>query len=484
MINDQNKVDQKIQKNLKIYDIILNRTNYTYNQYQYKGIEWCLQNELAINPFHNCRGGFIADEMGLGKTLLMIATIFGNIVEKTLIIVPPILIQQWNKEIIKISAHRSIIFYGKEKKDITIENLNNARIVISSYNALLQKDCKLLRVNWDRVIFDEAHHIRNKKTKIYISCALLKRNICWLVTGTPIQNKKNDFYNLCSILGLGASYYSNSNNYEEIIKKFVLRRTKIGVGIEMPGISIYQCKVSWINEKEKKLAEEIHSLLQSQTGVGIEKRHELAPVLERGGILVSLLRARQVCILSNLMRKPMEYYIKAEYIPKAYLETLNYSSKMEALFKIMVEKKDNGKGKLVFCHFREEIDYIRDKLIEKGFKEVVVYDGRKEINIGDIEKVTGVLIMQIQTGCEGLNLQKNFSEIYFVSPHWNPFIEDQAIARCYRIGQKNEVDVYKLEMDEFGKIMEEEEERMIALDGYAMMKQEGKRLISKEILNI
>ena len=54
--------------------------------------------------------------------------------------------------------------------------------------------------------------------------------------------------------------------------------------------------------------------------------------------------------------------------------------------------------------------------------------------------------MQIQTGCEGLNLQDNFSEIYFTSPHWNPCVEDQAIARCHRIGQKKTVYVFKFEM--------------------------------------
>jgi SNF2 family DNA or RNA helicase len=61
-----------------------------------------------------------------------------------------------------------------------------------------------------------------------------------------------------------------------------------------------------------------------------------------------------------------------------------------------------------------------------------------------------VLLMQIQTGCEGLNLQK-FKEVYFVSAHWNPSVEDQAIARCHRIGQKNEVDVFRFVMDDFSQ---------------------------------
>ncbi len=57
-----------------------------------------------------------------------------------------------------------------------------------------------------------------------------------------------------------------------------------------------------------------------------------------------------------------------------------------------------------------------------------------------------VLIIQIQTGCEGLNLQE-YNEIYFVSPSWNPSVEDQAIARCHRYGQKKDVNVYRFYME-------------------------------------
>ena len=53
-----------------------------------------------------------------------------------------------------------------------------------------------------------------------------------------------------------------------------------------------------------------------------------------------------------------------------------------------------------------------------------------------------VLIAQIQTCCEGLNLQ-HFAEVYFTTPHWNPAVEDQAVARAHRIGQKDEVDVFR-----------------------------------------
>ena len=84
-----------------------------------------------------------------------------------------------------------------------------------------------------------------------------------------------------------------------------------------------------------------------------------------------------------------------------------------------------------------------------------------------------VLVLQIQTGCEGLNLQKHFSEVYFISPNWNPAIEEQAVARCHRIGQTKEVQVFRFEMCE----LEEE-----SLDQYISKKQDEKREMREEIL--
>ena len=84
--------------------------------------------------------------------------------------------------------------------------------------------------------------------------------------------------------------------------------------------------------------------------------------------------------------------------------------------------------------------------------EANTFDGRTSHNERNeiLTSKIDVLILQIQTGCEGLNLQQ-FKEVYFVSPHWNPAVEDQAVARCHRIGQDEPVDVFKFEMEGFDK---------------------------------
>ena len=125
--------------------------------------------------------------------------------------------------------------------------------------------------------------------------------------------------------------------------------------------------------------------------------------------------------------------------------------------------------------------FIDKRLRDGGLAKVVTYDGRNSGSTSKLCQQADAIILQIQTGCEGLNLQKYFSEIYFVSPHWNPAVEDQAIARCHRIGQEKEVHVFRFEMDGFDKV-EEQEFAPITLDKYVNKVQDGKRDIANSLL--
>ena len=101
-----------------------------------------------------------------------------------------------------------------------------------------------------------------------------------------------------------------------------------------------------------------------------------------------------------------------------------------------------------------------------------------------LEEGNEVLILQIQTGCEGLNLQEHYSEIYFVSPHWNPCVEDQAIARCHRIGQKKEVQVYRFNMGNFGEERNGDGDFMdTTIESHVTKVQEEKRAIASSVMN-
>ena len=477
--NDNNTIEDR----LLIFKKYLDRTKMEHKQYQYDGVEWCLKNELnSLSSLSECnvqvRGGFIADEMGLGKTIMMIGLCCANVLPKTLIVLPPILIDQWYLQIYKTTGHRALIYYGEDKKHTTLEKLNsdNVPIVITSYAhiSISKKnisvgcvDSLLHQVKWNRIIFDEGHHLRNSNTRGFVGAKMLRSDIRWLVSGTPVQNNKKDFYNLCSVIGLPASFYTNIDNLIKYAGSFILKRTKKKVGIQMSDVVLNKEIVKWKNNKELQLALDIHAGLEFSNVTG---RNERA---FDDHILVLMMKAKQSCILPRLVLKNLEGGGGS-----MYKEAFECSSKLDSVIEAILQNKDNGNGKLIFCQFREEIDEIAKRLRDGGMANVVTMDGRttnaKRKKI--LENKNDAIILQIQTGCEGLNLQENYSEVYFTSPHWNPAIEDQAIARCHRIGQTKPVFVQRFEMCKFTEL------DTVTIDKYVNTVQENKRTIANQYM--
>ena len=488
--NDHHR--DRIDSGMDVFNKYIDKSGMDKKSYQYDGVKWLLQNEL--DGF----GGFVADEMGLGKTIMMIGLCLANFMHnrKTLIVLPPVLIEQWYKQIYKTTRHKCTVYHGKNKKIIDknanaalvgdshgegLEPFANSHIVLCSYDAISlfrKKNSKknkksgggggggggdnddsgdnkqsnkrienslLHRVKWGRIIFDEAHHLRNKNTTRYVGAKMLDSDIKWLVTGTPVQNRKQDFYALCSLINLQASYYTDPANFSELASKFILKRTKKEVGIDLLDTLQKKNIVAWKSEAELRFSQEIHSLIhftnvkmRESQGEGQGESQNVGNVSQ--GLLPLLLKARQSCIYPKMVKGRGGE---------------NHTSKLDSVVDAILDRKNNGNGKLVFCHFKEEMNEIAARLRREGGEEgglnVGILDGKitRVARNKLLNEKKDVLILQIQTGCEGLNLQDNYSEVYFVSPHWNPYVEDQAVARCHRIGQKKPVFVWRFEMDGF-----------------------------------
>ena len=509
-----------------LYDEYIQKSGLEPKSYQREGVEFCLRREAVAGAV---RGGIIADEMGLGKTIMMMGLILANLAayRRTLIVVPVALIAQWVAQIKRTIIDTGVkpdlsvcVFHGSAGKRRVV--LSEGRdgiewchrppkiaagggiidIVITTYGCVAMeepaatttlpkkaasKTLSLLTFRPDRVIFDEAHHLRNKTSRIFkgamrvTGAGAVRRPSVWIVTGTPIQNKISDLKSLCYVLGFGVGDLWTEEKRRAIRDEYVLRRTKVSVGMvvgaagageEEAGVGVgagvgagvgvgvvvcaprlqslkhYKSQVPWGSENELALSREIHREARNTT--------------DRAERLKLYTRMRQMCVWPALLLEAGggdddddAYGLTKE----EYKIAVSRQSKLDSVVATMaaegaVAAAAAERKSLVFCHYRREMTRLRDLLLRGGGvggeDDIAIIDGR--VGSRERERILAaapkVLILQIRTCSEGLNLQ-SYSDVYFVSPHWNPCVEDQAIARCYRMGQTNQVRVFRFYMSDF-----------------------------------
>ncbi len=549
------------------YDEYIQKSGLEAKDYQREGVEFCLRREAALAPA--VRGGIIADEMGLGKTMMMMGLILANLAtcRRTLIVVPVALIAQWVSQIKRTIIDTGVkpdlsvfVFHGSAGKRRVV--LSKGRdgmvwwprppkkgaaaaaaaaaaggraidIVITTYGCVAMEEpaaapkatpkatpaLSLLTFRPDRVIFDEAHHLRNKTSRMFkgamrvvVAGSAAGRPSVWIVSGTPIQNKISDLKSLCYILGFNVGDLMTEEKRRAIRDEYVLRRTKVSVGmvggveagVEATGVVCaprlqslkhYKSQVPWVSENELALSRDIHRAARNTT--------------DRAERLKLYTRMRQMCVWPALLESTVggddggdEVYGLTK---EEYKSAVSKQSKLDRVVATMAEAAAataatatattaTERKSLVFCHYRREMTRLREMLLRGGGcgyygeeEDIAIIDGR--VTGRERERILAaapkVLILQIRTCSEGLNLQ-SYSDVYFVSPHWNPCVEDQAIARCYRLGQTNGVRVFRFYMSdfvgEFDAVVAGESESISTLDHKCEEIQERKRVLCDEFL--
>jgi SNF2 family DNA or RNA helicase len=432
--------------------------------YQREGVFWMLTME---NQTSGPKGGFLCDEMGLGKTVQLVSTILGNPKERTLIVVPKSIITQWFEEINRFAPNLTInIFDGPDRR------IKEADVTLAPYTLLTTKEgtTPLHMVHWDRVILDEAHEIRNKKSKLFKSVCRLQTQIKWIVTGTPVFNSMEDFVSLCTFLGLSKVVVQGMTN--KIKDIYILRRTKddlaqINERLRLPPCHFENVELEMFPD-EKQLYEIV--FLEAQDTIREAFRHAQSLNAKNMVILECLLRARQAMIWPQMYLDGV-----AKQNETQAEKWVGRSNKMETLFRMINGHPDEKT--LIFCQFRGEMNYIQSQLKSPVFR----IDGSvpKEERVKQIEgfkKIQGgaVFIIQIKSGGQGLNLQEA-TRVYITAPSWNPATELQAIGRSHRTGQTKPVYVKKLVYKECPRFVSVEEE-MMALQGH-------KSIVCSKVLN-
>ena len=387
--------------------------------YQNEGVKWMLAREKDSK----ISGGFMCDEMGLGKTVQTIATMHVNPKPKTLIVVPKSIVSQWSQEINKFVPQWKVCSYDGPKRMLT----NDFNVCVAPYSVV--HDDSLKDIKWDRVILDEAHEIRNPRSKMFTECQALKSKIRWVLTGTPVFNSIKDFKTLCAFIGIAGG---DVNRYHDQIRDtYVIRRTKADLRVKMVPCEFQNVELE-MTEPEAAL----YSLAYEEFTDTIRYGANMMVILE------GLLRCRQICVWPQL------YYDgvgkKEDKDPEQW-EGL--TAKLEYL---MESLKEHPKEKsLIFTQFTGEANKIQSLL--SGTHQVFRLDGqtdsdRRQSIIDGFKNSTNqgaVFIIQIKTGGVGLNLQCA-TRVYITHPAWNPATELQAIARSHRGGQTKVVHVKKL----------------------------------------
>lgn len=431
--------------------------DFNFKPHQLFGVNWLKDRETSA-PF----GGILCDEMGLGKTIQIISlvkedTLMKEPVTNNLLIAPVAVLMQWSD--IAQKSGISVYQCGKKRTWEILGALRPAapKLFIIGYESARLKPDLLMSKSWHRLICDEAHRLGSGK-----SCfPIIQKLECkhrWFLTATPIINSLKDLKNILELIGVKDAYQLTSNieAIKPILSSIVLART-------MEQLRVFNRDVPLPPEIQTIAlpfkTEEEGDFYRGMTG-GIVRRWK-ALETDKGPSGAPLLKLQLFLRLRQLSLHP-QIYIQArrEALGSGYTRP-NWdgdSTKFVAIRKLIAD--DPGHKWIIFCHFHPEMSLLEQMLAKdpKMISSIAKYSGdltfqqRKSVidashNALSHDKDSHVLLIQLQSGGVGLNLQ-HFDRIIFTGPWWTSALMEQAIGRAVRIGQRNIVKVYHLCLEE------------------------------------
>lgn len=403
--------------------------------YQATGFQWL--KSLARYQL----GGILADDMGLGKTLQAISFMLSEKKAATstkpfLVVSPASLVYNWQNECRKFAPELQVaIAVGNvQERKMILENEVLPDVLITSYQTLRQDIDWYSQQEFRALILDEAQAIKNYASKTAQAMRKVSAEQKFALSGTPIENSLDELWSIFATVLPG--FFKDQKTFRNLelkkiahlVKPFILRRLKKDVLKELPD------KIETIQQPElTKEQKELY--LAYLDKIRTETQESLASEgLNKGRIkiLAGLTRLRQLCCH-----------------PALFIE--NYtgqSGKLEQLFEIIENAQENGRRILIFSQFASMLKLIQEKLAEQRL-DCFYLDGqtpaKDRINMVDAfnggEK--SLFLISLKAGGTGLNLTGADTVILY-DLWWNPAVEEQAVGRAHRMGQKNVVQVIKL----------------------------------------
>lgn len=444
------KVDNKnIDEELKLPEGL----NASLRNYQETGFKW-----LKTLDSYNF-GGILADDMGLGKTIQLVSVILSYVensgdmesLKPSLVICPSSLTLNWFNEIKKFAPLLKVLLINgnaQERKN-KIEKINDYNVIIESYD-ILKRDIEIYKeknYEFKYAIADEAQYIKNNNTQNFKAIKEINAETRFALTGTPIENSLSELWSIFDFVmpGYLFSYRKFKELYETpivknedqsamkklkmLIEPFILRRIKEEVLTELPDKTI-----TILNNEMEEEQQKIYMSYMAQVKQEIETEISVNGFEKSQIKILSLLmRLRQICCHPSLF---IENY-KGE------------SSKLKQCIQIVKDAIESGHKILLFSGYTTMFEIIEQELKKEN---ITYYKLTGQTKVGDRIKLVDefnenpdikVFLISLKAGGTGLNLIGADMVIHY-DPWWNLSAENQATDRTYRIGQKKNVQVYKL----------------------------------------
>ncbi|PLR99919.1 DEAD/DEAH box helicase [Bacillus sp. T33-2] len=411
------------------------------------------QLEVAKQVVENMNGkAILADEVGLGKTieagLILKEYMIRGLVKKVLILVPASLVSQWEMELNRkfyIPAVAQRKSYMWEQYDVVVSSIDTAK-------RNPHRDI-IYNLDYDLIIIDEAHKLKNNKTKNYEFVQNLKKKFCLLLTATPIQNRIEEIFNLVTLLKPGhlgsetaffEKYKKGSRNVNddqhlrELVNKVMIRNRRADTGIEWTKRHVETIPIEFTREERElynaitDLRREADGLMSSQFSLMTLQREACSSKEAVFFTLRNMLQRQENP--SKFFEDTIEYLMRK-------VEGITKNSKAEKALELIQRINDKV---IIFTEYRATQLYLQWYLKQYGISSVPFRGGfkrgKKDWMRELFEKHNQVLIAT-EAGGEGINLQFCSHIINFDLP-WNPMRLEQRIGRIHRLGQENDVMIY------------------------------------------
>jgi superfamily II DNA or RNA helicase len=386
--------------------------------FQLQGIAWLMQRKNAL----------LADEMGLGKTMqaILAARLLWRQrrIEHILVICPKSLIGNWKREFEKwwpdVLAH--LREAPSDKRSFLQYNSITVLVKLINYEALA-RDCDWLQrtsIKHDLVILDEAQRIKNADSKTAIAVKCLRGQYSWALTGTPLENRAEDLVSIMDFVNPSALPQRDVLNIQLAIRPYLLRRRldDPNIGMQLPERIDQDIEVD-LTEPQRREYERVER-------DGVQRLNAAGDTVTVQHVFALIVKLFQLCNFDSVTGE---------------------SGKFERLIDDFEEVAGSNKKALIFSRFVSEEYGLQRVASQLRSLSHSVLELHGQIPMGAREQIVArfngspaerALLINYSVGGVGLNLQAA-GYVFLFDRWWNPAVEDQAIKRAHRYGQKDRV---------------------------------------------